>query len=299
MKTISNIDLSYNPMRIPKIKGRLGIDNILSESFPLLVAPNKVGTDIVIREGHVFTMKYPYMVLNTQFRTRFKSLLQLTNEKHFTVHATVTCNGIAESKMDSILLNASSLLPTDTEIYVTLALFESSIKHTPLHDMVDLVKGYIGKGLSPFVPNIKPAIYTEVSSKSKLADVLDFLLTKVDSIEGALLLNKNGEYTEGGVAFNEANAIVLDPTEESWGVIQRVNVSVKYLPGKTLVMADEVLIRFGETELNYSLCKEPLMLRGYLAEQKENLIGTKILCETLFLPGRQSASITKILKLNS
>jgi len=299
MKTISNIDLSYNPMRIPIIKGRFGIENVLNEAFPLLITPSKVGSEIVIREGHVFTLKYPYMVLNTQFRTRFKSLLKLTSDKHFTVHATVTCKGISNTKMDSILLDPTVLLPKNTEIYVTLALYESNAKHTPFKDMVELVKGYIGKSTNSFLPNIKPAMYTEVSSRGKLTDVVDFLLTKVKGVEGILLLNKNGNYTEGGVSFKESNAIVVNPTEELWGVVQRVNTSLKYLPGKTLVMADEVLIRFGETELTYNLSDEPLMLRGYLSEQQENLIGTKILCETLFLPGNSTATITKILKLNS
>jgi len=298
MKTISNIDLNFNPMKIPKVTGRFGVDSISDKTFPLLITPKKVGTEIIIREGHVFTLSYPYMILNTQFRTRFKSLLKLTSEKQFTVHATVTCKGIEENKMGSILINPSSLLPINTELYVTLAFYEKTANITPFKDMVKLLEGHIGKSPNPFTLNIKPANYTEVPSKGKLLDILDFLFNKIKDIDGILLFNKNGSYKEGESNFSNADAAVLKPVEESWGTIQRVDTSLKCLPGSTVIMADEILIKFGETKLIYSLFNEPLMLRGYLAKQKETFVGTKILCELLFLSNKSTALITKILKLN-
>ncbi len=297
MDIISNIDLTFDPMRIPIVKGRLGVENITSESYPVLVTSNKRGAEIIIREGHVFTLEYPYLIMNTQFRYRFKELLRLTTERHFTLHATVTCPGVNSAKMQSILTNASSILPNETSLYVTLALYETSTNHTPLKDMVTLLESIFGKEKTPFMPRIFPANYNEANSKGGLADIIDVLARNPQN-KGVLVLDKNGKYLQGKVPFKDANAVILDPTEEAWGIISKINTSVKYLPGETLVMADELLIRFGETELQYNLSQEPLMIRGFLAKKESVLVGTKILCENLYLPGKWDVKINRILNIN-
>jgi len=284
-------------MKIPTVKGRFGLDNITTESFPVLIAPNKKGAEIVIREGHVFTLEYPFVILNTQFRLRFKELLKLTADKHLSVHAKVFCRGVSSTKMNSILLDPSSILPNETEICITLALYETAVEYTPLKDMVALLEAIFGKKKTPFMHNVNPANYVEVNNKGNLADVADLLL-KSSTNRGVIILDKNGKYKEGKVGYKDTNAIILDPTEEVWGEIMKINTSVKYLPGETLVMADELLIRFGETELKYELLNEPLMVRGFLAKKESNLVRTKIQCENLYLPGKGSVQINKILNIN-
>ena len=279
-----------------EVKGRFSLNNILDKSYPMLVAPNKIGAEIVVREGHVFLLDYPYIMGNTQFRERFKGLLELTARKHFTVHATVSSVGMTKEQMRNILKSEQSLLPVDTNVFITLAYYESGVRDMTFGEIVKLLYGLVGR--YTFIKDVYTVAYTEVPTKNRLANVSQYLLTNIDNLEGLILLDKDGKYREGHVQPEDISAIILNPVEEIWGEIIKVDSSFHYLPGENLALADKLLIQFGETELSYDLSKEPLMTRGFIQQQQDKLIGSSVLCENLYLPGNGKALIKKVLKIN-
>ena len=296
MKDISNIDLTLNPIKMPEVRGRFSLENILQKSYPMLIAANKIGAEIIVREGQVFLLDYPFLLGNTQFRERFKGLLELTNSKHFTVHAIVSSTGMSKEQMRNILKSEKSLLPIDTTVFVTLAYYESGVRNMTFGEIIELLYGLVGR--YTFIKDVYTISYTEVPTKNNLANVSQYILTNVNNIEGLILLDKNGKYYEGTVKPENLSAIILNPVEEIWGEIIKVDSSFHYLPGENLALADRLLIQFGETELSYDLNKEPLMVRGYIHEMSKDIVGSSVLCENLYLPGNGKAIIKKILKMN-
>jgi len=296
-KIISNIDTSFIPTIIPKVKGRFALDRLQDEAFPMYTTIAKKGVDLIIRGGHPFLITYPYLILNTQFRQRFKTLLELTNKRNFTLHATMYAKGVSEEQLYSALVSPNKLLPNNTNLYITMCLYENSIEEMNFKNIVLLVKAFFGTENNPIMPNIIPATYSEVNSKEKLKDMAEFLLQNTSETEGLLLLNKKGSYIQGESALTKTNAVLLDPSEDIFGTIVKINSSTNFLPGETLTMADELLIKFGETELTYSLSSLSLVIRGFLVEIKNKLIGSKILCNNLYFTNQNTPTIKKIKKI--
>jgi len=293
-KNISNIDLNFEPLNIPIVKGRLAFVKLKEDSFPLYVTPKKKGLEIIIREGHPLINQFPYIILNTQFRTRFKSILELTSSRGFTVHATLFNGDLTEEQLFKILISSEKLLPIDLQLYVTMVLYEKSIDEMLYKNITDLVKAFFGTKTNPFIPNVVPAIYTEVRSKANLEELASFLLSEVKDNEGIYLLHKYGYYKQGKASVKNTDAVVLYPTEDIYGIVTKLKNSAKFLPGETLEMTDSMIIKFGETELIYDLSDTSLAFRGMLHNLQDQIIGSNVLCELLFLPNKDELKIKSL-----
>ena len=294
---LKTIITDFVPMRIPKVKGKFSITKLKKESFPLYVAPIPKGIEIIIRGGHPFINMYPFMILNTQFRTRFKSILELSAKRGFTLHAILTDEQTSKEGLFKILTTSNSLLPMNVKLIVTLCLYENASEEVLYKNSVDLIKAFIGSTQTPFIPNVEPANFTETTQTSKLLDIIHFLYENFKKTQEVLLLNKYGNYQQGRVSIENTNAVYLEPTEEKYGTIAEVIVSTKILPGENLQMADKLLIKFDNTVLPFSLMEMPLNLRGYLSAVAPKLIGKKVLCNILYIPNSEP-KILELVKYN-
>ena len=293
-KNISNIVKSFEPIKIPIVRGREALNRLKDDSFPIYVTSMKEGLEIVIREGSVYMTEWPYVILNPHFKTKFKTLIELTKSRGFTVHATLFNNDLTEEQLYKLLLSSEKLLPNDLQLYVTMVIYEKSISEMLYKNITELVRAFFGTKANPFIPNTVPAYYVEVKSKNNLVELTDFLLTQVKHNKGVLLLHKFGFYKQGNFPLEGTHAVVLEPTEDIFGTVVKVVTSTKFLPGETLTMADKLLIRFGGIELTYDLVDHPLAFRGMLSDLRQHLVGSKVLCELLYLPGTNEVKIKQV-----
>jgi len=294
----SHIDLDFIPMQVPTVKGRYALERLKPDAFPMYVTPIKEGVEVLIREGHPFMIEYPYVILNTQFRERFKTLLQLTNSRKFTLHTNLTVDNLSAEDLSEVLMRPEKLLPINLKINITMVIYEKSIQEMLFKNIIESIKGFFGTAESPFLPNIIPAKYVEVKDKKTLSHLGEFLLSNSNKNKKLLILQKYGSYKQNKQDLKNTDAVYLAPTEDIWGTITSIKTSTKFLPGETLKMADLLLIKFGETELPFDLAKESLAYRGIINDLGEQLIGAKVLCRNIYLPTSKKIIISKLLTIN-
>ena len=295
---ISSINPKFLPINVPVVKGRMAFHNLKSNAFPAYVALAKPGVEIVIRSGHPFTLKYPYNIVNTQFRERFKSFLKLSQRHGITFHATVTAQGNwSEEELMAILADSTKLLPATLNAYITLCIYENSIEEMRIKNIVTLLKAIMGPKPTEFLKNVTPADYTEVKSLDGLSSVVDFLMSNGGNLtsRGVILASKDGAYTQGSLAPSDCDIVIIDSSEEVIGDVVDIKVSTKMLPGENITSADKLLIKFGDTVLPYDMGTLPLMARGFFADKRDSLIGSKVTCELHHLPSAKTVSIKKLL----
>jgi len=295
-KSISNIKADFEPLHIPIVKGRFALRELRDDSFPVYVTSVKRGVDIIIREGTPLLTTFPYSIENKHFYTKFSTVLELSRKRGFTVHAIVINDFLTEEEILKKLNTYGELLSPSTQLYITMVIYERSVDEMLFKNITELVKAFFGTKASPFIPNTIPAFYTEVRGKANLIELTDFLLSEVTNTNGVMLLHKYGFYTQGSQSINNTEAVILNPTEDVYGIVTDINVSTKFLPGETLEMADEILIKFGETEYKVDISKRSLAFRGIIKDLQEQLIGSKVLCENLYLPSTNTMKIKQLKK---
>jgi len=296
MKQVSNIVFNFEPLDIPIVKGRFALDKLKEDSFPLLVTTAKEGVEIVIRSGLPLFKNYPFQIKNPQFKTYFKEVLELVKKRNITIHATVTNPYMSAVQLFNKLNDEKATMHEDTVLYITMVIYENSIEEMLFKNIVDLVKAFFGQKSESLIPNIEPAFYVEVKSKTDLIELADFLLTNVKKSYGVILLQKYGFYKQGKHSIKDTDAVIASPTEEIYGKIVQINTSTKFLPGEILDMLDNIMVQFGETEYNVDMSNQSLALRGVLKHIESQLLGSAVLCENLYLPSKGELKILRIKK---